>query len=473
MELAREMVDRRQRCGAGMQAVSGDATEFDSVFPITAGNRRPQVLCVMRMPPNLDGLGGSQRAWRLLEALLPHGDVHFVLVYRSQDDDCMSTSLAPIEPLVASVTRINIAGWQGTSKRLLGIVPLKLCDFLKMGSHEAPRLSRKQLRTIAERLPLRDPDVIFAGRVCTATIVQALIDGGWLRSRLKVVDFDDLMSKFRLRQMHTEGAEMTPGRRLAARLDAHLIARAEQRLARSWDALSVCTSEDVAALRAADQGATVTKVPNVVSRERLPPPASSKCFRVLFVGNLSFSANTDGLALFVDEAWPIVRRALPNAELSIVGMHPSVMVRELAARNGFALQADVPSLKPFYEQCDVVIAPILFGSGTRIKILEAMAYGRPVVSTTVGAEGMGLEDGRHLLLGDAMADFAAALVRLAIDPALGRRLADEAWRFQQNNFMPVAVDRAVAELLRLGVERAARAGRTSVGGEAAEPVTWW
>src|SRR4051812_31160905 len=101
----------------------------------------PQILCVMRMPPDLDGHGGSQRPWHLLQALRPHGDVHFVLVYRGQDLDCVETSLAPLEGRAASVTRIDIPDWNTAEDAQYGIIHPRLWDLMRVGSIEAPRFS--------------------------------------------------------------------------------------------------------------------------------------------------------------------------------------------------------------------------------------------------------------------------------------------------------------------------------------------
>lgn len=413
----------------------------------TVATTAPQILCTMRMPPNLDGHGGSQRAMRLLEALLPHGDVHFVLLHRRQDHDCVTTPLDAVRPLAASVTSVQIEGWQGSLSRRLGFIPGKLWDFVKMRSHEAPRLSRRQLRLVAERLPRRRFDLVFAGRLCTAVIVQSLLDAGLITADRRVVDFDDVMSKFRVRQVR-EDASLTRGRRLAARVDAAVIARAEARVSRAWGAVSVCTDDDAALLRASHGASAVFKVPNVVDRPRLPPRTPDGTFRLLFTGNLGFAPNIDGLRLFLANAWEPLRARVPGLALEVVGIHPADEVRRLCERHGLALHADVPSLEPHYATCDAVIAPILFGSGTRIKILEAMAYGRPVVSTPMGAEGMGLIDGTHLLLGETMDRFADAILRLAEDPRLRESLADAARTFQQAHYTPQAIHRAVSGMVR-------------------------
>jgi glycosyltransferase involved in cell wall biosynthesis len=433
----------------------------------------PSILCAMRMPPNLDGHGGSQRAWRLLEALLPHGDVDFLLLYRTLDRDCVETPLDPIAPMVRTITRVPLDAWQPTLKRPLGLVPAKVCDLWRIRSHEAPQLARRHLAHIAELLPQRHYDLVFAARLPVAVMLDALMASGRLEADVRAIDFDDLMSKYRRRQVNFD-SWMNATRRALVRLDANIIAHAERRIARTWDGASVCTDEDVALLASTGARAALAKVPNVVERERLPPRAPDGTFRILFVGNLGNAPNSEGLQRFVEQGWARLAAAVPSARLTLVGLNPFEAIQRLARDHGFELHANVPSLTPYYAACDVVIAPILFGSGTRIKILEAMAYGRPVVSTSMGAEGMGLEDGRHVLLADDMRSFADALAALATDRPRALAIAEAAHALQQRSYTPRALRVAVADWLERSRARAlshlpAGAPPAWISGRAARP----
>jgi polysaccharide biosynthesis protein PslH len=182
-----------------VQRGTGNA-QLQLLAPPDAAVRRPRILCVMRMPPDRDGHGGSQRAWHLIEALRRQGEVHFVLMFRDQDQDCMATSLAPLAGRVASVTRINIPDWQTADAAKLRVIHPRLWDLMRVRSIEAPRFSHAVLRRIAASLPLCDPDLVFAGRLCCAVMLQDLMEHGLLRSPRRLVDFDDIMSTFRRRQ---------------------------------------------------------------------------------------------------------------------------------------------------------------------------------------------------------------------------------------------------------------------------------
>jgi glycosyltransferase involved in cell wall biosynthesis len=179
----------------------------------------------------------------------------------------------------------------------------------------------------------------------------------------------------------------------------------------------------------------------------LPARQPDGKFRLLFLGNLSFSPNTAGLMAFLHEAWSWLKAAIPEMELVVVGINPPGTLREALAELDIPLHADVPAVRPYYEMCDVMIAPILFGSGTRSKILEAMAYGRAVVSTEVGAAGLGLRDGEEAMLARDMKDFGEALVRLAQDDALRLSMAERAHAFQRRHYGPNVIAEGMRRLL--------------------------
>jgi glycosyltransferase involved in cell wall biosynthesis len=406
-----------------------------------------QILCVMNMPPDLDGHGGSQRAWRLVEALRPYGSIHFVLVYNDSDRVCIDTSLVPLEPFVASITRVKIPEWRGRKGKLLKVFHPKILDVAKFGSIAAPHFSLRTLKSVADHLPIRNPDIIFAGRITCAVIVQSMIDRKLLSARRKVVDFDDVLSKFRRREVDKAGPGLGFQGRLLGKLDAYLIAREERRIAHSWHSVSVCSNEDVATLSRQMNGVNIVKIPNVVAHDALPARSPDGQFRCLFVGNLSFSPNVHGLLAFMQVAWPSAKRAIPRMTLDIVGFNPSEEVLALAKIDGVTVHANAPSLRPFYKNCDVVLAPILFGGGTRVKIVEAMAYGRAVVSTRMGAEGLSLEDFRNIRLVETLDEFPSAMAELARDSALRSSIASEARAFQEQHFGLPALAAAMPDFI--------------------------
>jgi glycosyltransferase involved in cell wall biosynthesis len=148
--------------------------------------------------------------------------------------------------------------------------------------------------------------------------------------------------------------------------------------------------------------------------------------RLLFLGGLHWPPNADALLTFVREMWPRVRASRPDATLTSVGRDDHSSAAECRAAPGVQLTGWVPEIDPFVQESRVLVVPMRAGSGMRVKILEAMARGLPVVSTSVGCEGIGVEPGRHLLLADTADAFADAVLRVLSDDELAATLARNA-----------------------------------------------
>jgi glycosyltransferase involved in cell wall biosynthesis len=384
----------------------------------------------------------------LLTALSGLGPVDVMLVHRDCDLDA-GNSMSQASALAGFCGRMQLGDWTTAADRWPKLSHRKsmVADLVRGYCAEAPRLGRRNLQALADALPSHQYDLIFAGRLPCAVIADQLLDAGMLQAKRKVVDFDDIMSRVSLRQLDIDGAKQGRLWRSTKRMDARRVHSAEQDVMRSWDSISVCTYEDVDLLQSREPRADLVRVPNVVAKPRLPPTPSDHP-RLLFVGSLAHGPNVQGLEAFLETAWPKVQAALPDASLTIVGMLPYAGLREEVERVGAELHVNVPSVEPYYRDCDLVISPIFFGGGTRIKILEAMSYGRPVVSTTIGAEGLQIEPGRHALIADDLGEMADACIRLCQDPRLRTALADAAFELQRREFGPLALDAAIGLMTR-------------------------
>jgi len=144
---------------------------------------------------------------------------------------------------------------------------------------------------------------------------------------------------------------------------------------------------------------------------------------LIFTGAFTYGANHEAMVWFLDEVYPLVRRAAPEVRLVITGDHAG---KPLPRADGVTLTGFVDDVRPLVAGASAAVVPIRQGGGTRLKILEAMALGTPVVATTKGAEGLDVIDGEHLLLADSPEDFAAAVVGLHRDSSLRQKLVDNA-----------------------------------------------
>jgi glycosyltransferase involved in cell wall biosynthesis len=226
-------------------------------------------------------------------------------------------------------------------------------------------------------------------------------------------------------------------------------ADAVARLARAWlpDADVVCTAaEDDARAIAARYGlAAVAAIPNAVRRPpgaRPPPPEEG---RLLFVGNLTYGPNVEAARMLIEHVLPLVRRSHPEASLDLVGRHEGQLAGMRAP--GVRVHGRVEELEPHYRASDIVVAPVLHGGGTRIKVLEAFAHHRPVVATPLAVAGLAVRDAREVMLGESSQELAHAVTALLADPALGARLADNAARTLRSRYVQTVVAPKICELV--------------------------
>lgn len=178
----------------------------------------------------------------------------------------------------------------------------------------------------------------------------------------------------------------------------------------------------------------------------LPEPEAPN--DLLFIGTLGYPPNADAVRWMVREILPRVRRAVAAARLVVVGRGPGEDLRAMAASGVFELHADVPDILPYYRRCCASLVPLRAGGGTRLKILEAMALARPVVSTSVGCEGLETVHGQHLWIGDTPEEFAAHVITLLRDESGRRAVMQRARRFVEENHDWPALGRKQCEFYR-------------------------
>jgi glycosyltransferase involved in cell wall biosynthesis len=218
------------------------------------------------------------------------------------------------------------------------------------------------------------------------------------------------------------GIESSAVRRLFGRLEAAKVEREEQRAWSVADGCVATSSVDEAVIRTARPEMPTAVVPNAVDTDYFhPSPAPADPEGIVFVASLSYRPNTDAVAWFTDQVLPRVRRARPGAVLTVVGKGPPTWLRRLEGP-GVVVTGAVDDVRPFLERASVVVAPLRVGSGTRLKVLEGLSMAKAVVSTTLGAEGLDVADGEHLLLADDPAELADTILRVMADPALAGRL---------------------------------------------------
>ena len=201
--------------------------------------------------------------------------------------------------------------------------------------------------------------------------------------------------------------------------------RYERVLSPKFDAVT-CTSEiDAAVFQEHCTEDAIEIIPNGVDITHYQPDLSAEApAHLIYIGSMDWYPNEDAVAFFADEVLPRIQEKVSDVAFSIVGGNPSDRVQKLGEREGVVVTGRVPEIKPYFAETTVFVVPLRIGSGTRLKILEALAMGKAIVSTTVGAEGLDLKDGEEIFIADEPTAFADAVIKLLTDSELRRRVGE-------------------------------------------------
>ena len=271
------------------------------------------------------------------------------------------------------------------------------------------------LAEIRGRLAAGRYDLLVADELCMVPYVTGL-PGRKLAARQKIEH-----------QHHAALAARRPAgpRRLLETLDLGRLRRLERRAMAAVDAAVCCSDQDAALLQGLSPSVSVAVVANGVDPDHFRPSGEANGPpTLLFLGTLDYPPNIDALGHFFGAIHPRLLQLVPDLRVSIVGRTPAREVQAYASRAGVTVAGSVPDIRPHLAEAAALVVPLRVGGGTRIKILEALAAARAVVSSTVGAEGLDVRDGEHLLVADEPSAFAAACARLLSDASLRLRLAE-------------------------------------------------
>ena len=216
----------------------------------------------------------------------------------------------------------------------------------------------------------------------------------------------------------------------------------------------ICQRCDAVVAVSRNDRETISKVYEIQNVEDVPTGVDTNFFRptgqitakkhsLIFTGSMDWLPNEDAIQYFVDQIMPFIQRELPDVTLTVVGRNPSTELVKLAERNKqIIVTGRVDDVRPYIEQAVGFIVPIRIGGGTRLKIYEAMAMAKPVISTTIGAEGLPLRNGHDVLIADEPAAFAGAVVKVLTDGRFAEQLGQNAAEVVTTRFgWPVVAQR--------------------------------
>jgi glycosyltransferase involved in cell wall biosynthesis len=253
---------------------------------------------------------------------------------------------------------------------------------------------------------------------------------------------------------HVEHAS-DPLRRWYFGLQARRMFEYERRVSRAAGHIVAVSATDAQEMQRLFGVTHVSEIPTGVNIEYFLPPGGAirpqEGADLVFVGSMDWLPNVDGVLYFVREVLPLIRRRRPDCSLAIVGRTPPPKVRELAERDPhIQVTGTVADIRPYLWGSAVSIVPLRIGGGTRLKIYEAMAARIPVVSTTIGAEGLAIHPPHDIRIADTPQDFADRCLELLADASERRRVATAAWEMVNANFSWEHVSRCFEKILLEG-----------------------
>jgi len=208
-------------------------------------------------------------------------------------------------------------------------------------------------------------------------------------------------------------------------IEATKLQRYERAKMSLYQACLACSEKDVQLIRRDAPDVPMMVIPNGVDLGTFVPSRhpESRGPALLYVGAMDYYPNIDAVQFFFRTIYEPLRRAVVNLRVQVVGHTPPPEIRRLAELPGVEVTGSIPDVRPYYEQATVFIVPLRLGGGTRLKIVEAMAMGLPVVSTTIGAEGLDVHPGENIVIADDAASFTNGVLRLLRGPDLRNRIA--------------------------------------------------
>ena len=215
------------------------------------------------------------------------------------------------------------------------------------------------------------------------------------------------------------------------------MAKFEKEMCLSFDSVVAVSAEDREKIRHDYSVDQVFDVPTGVDTDYFTPSVKEEVnpHNVVFTGSMDWLPNEDCIRYYTDQILPIIRQTIPDASLTVVGRNPYSSLLELSKRDAsIRVTGRVEDVRPYMERAAVYIVPLRIGGGTRLKIFEAMAMEKAIVSTTIGAEGLPVRDREELRIADTPETFAAAVVDLLRDPQTAKRIGQRAGKTVRENF---------------------------------------
>jgi glycosyltransferase involved in cell wall biosynthesis len=397
--------------------------------------------------------GGNIRTYHVLRYLSERHQLTFYSYYGGAPDPGYERELQRQLPGAVAVC---------TGKRELSGIARGLDYLSHLGAHAPYAVSRFASARVQKQLQTWFREQRYDVAVCD--FLDAAINFPGRLNIPSVLFQHNVESEIWRRHADTAG---NPVKKMLYRMEFRKMLRYERAAVRKFQHVIAVSENDRALMTKWVDGDRVTVVPTGVDLAQYRPapnPLDISAPLVTFVGAMDWEPNVDGVEYFCAEVWPAIKAEVPQARLRIVGRNPDRRVQKWASNsinndNSIEVTGRVPSVVEHLRQSAVIIVPLRIGGGTRLKIYEAMATGKAVVSTTIGAEGLDVHHGHDIMLADDPRSFAQAVIMLLRDPELRRRYENAAAETAARYDWP-AIGERFSEVLQSAAEKKSVALRT-------------
>jgi len=369
-----------------------------------------RILILSARLPYPHNTGAKIRAFQLMKVLASQHQVTLLTFYGSPQEERYFQTIVELGIRLVPILNKNIDVSVGLREIMHGMIsglPLTVIKY-----HD------KRMATAFEEL-LPHHDVLHCEHMHMA---QYLTD---VHDKLKVLDAHNVEAQIAERLVHIES---NPFKRAVLAWNHRAMRRYEKRICTTFDLTLAVSMQDRDCYLHEYLAKNAQILENGVDLDyfHTAPSGITTRLKLVFVGMMGWMPNSDGIKYFVSEILPRIRNEFPGIEVDFVGKDPPEDIVKLSDMPGIRVTGTVDDVRPYVWDAQVYIVPLRFGGGTRLKILEAFAMHKPVVSTSLGCEGIECRNGKELLIADLPSDFADAVIRLLLNSALREDLGSNA-----------------------------------------------
>jgi polysaccharide biosynthesis protein PslH len=373
---------------------------------------RPRMLLVKMFAPYPLDRGSNILTYNLVKALAEEFDIVMLAGRPQQQEEFIRANLLRVCREVhfcdAPNLKNNVARWSYAARSRVA----SLLTGRPPAAYYADLLLREPLRELLARETFDLIQIDYWNLAELADLFPARTPSLML--------LHDFQSYFYTREAeHSNAIKAALMRRMGAKTSAF-----ERRTLPKFDYLATVTDVDAGLYRKMlGDARPVVTAPVIFGMDDVTPMPDPNNHKMVFIGAMNYRPNSDAIRYFSAEIMPKIRDEISDAELLIVGSNPPRDILAMDGRGGITVTGTVPDVRPYMEQASVYVAPLRFGSGIKLKILEAMAFGKAIVTTGIGAEGIDIRNGEGCMIADEAGDFARTTVTLLRQPELRLKMA--------------------------------------------------